>query len=44
MPENWTELDDSTFYLHSDILGTIADYRRNRPTVKRPLWRRILGL
>lgn len=38
------DLPDESFYLHSDILGTIADYRKNRPTIKRPLWRRILGV
>lgn len=31
MPEDWTELDEQTFYLHADIVGRLDDYRHNRP-------------
>lgn len=31
MPKDWTELDESTFYLHADITGRIDTYRRSRP-------------
>ena len=41
MPEHFTDLDDSTFYLHSDIVGRIDDYRRNRPKQRKSWIARI---
>jgi hypothetical protein len=43
-PDHAENLPDQTFYLHSDIVGKIDDYRRSRPSKRRNWIQRLLFL